>query len=176
MHVIVASVNPAKVEAVRVAVAAMFPGTELQVEGLYVPSGVSEQPMTDAETYEGAMNRAENAMKERPDADFWVGIEGGVEEHWCGEMGAFAWVVARSKEGTYGKGRTSMFFVPPKVADMVRGGTGLGAADDIVFGKVNNSEKGGVVGSLTGDVVDRKAYNVQAVAHAFIPFKNPDLY
>ncbi len=34
-------------------------------------------PMSDAETLMGATNRANNAKKEVPDADYWVGLEGG---------------------------------------------------------------------------------------------------
>ena len=34
----------------------------------------------DAETDQGAWNRVHSACVEHPDADFWVGIEGGVEE------------------------------------------------------------------------------------------------
>ncbi|PIP18303.1 MAG: hypothetical protein COX42_01625, partial [Parcubacteria group bacterium CG23_combo_of_CG06-09_8_20_14_all_35_6] len=41
----------------------------------------NKQPKTNQETFDGALNRI-NATKEiTPDADFWVGIEGGTEEN-----------------------------------------------------------------------------------------------
>jgi len=175
-RVVVASENPVKVEATRSAFSRMFPEDTFEVIGIAVDSGVDVQPRTDEETYQGALNRTDRAAEEHPDADFWVGIEGGVDEHWCGELGAFAWAVVRAKDGTHGKGCTSMFFVPPAVATLVRGGMELGPADDQVFGKENNKQKSGVVGSLTGGVIERSGYNAEAVVLALIPFKNPNLY
>jgi non-canonical (house-cleaning) NTP pyrophosphatase len=45
-----------------------------------VPSGVSIQPMSSQETLRGAFNRAHGAFELIPTGDFWVGIEGGVED------------------------------------------------------------------------------------------------
>ena len=53
----VASTNPVKVGAVQQALAACFPDRAVEVEGCSVPSGVADQPMSDAETKRGAMNR-----------------------------------------------------------------------------------------------------------------------
>ena len=57
----------------------------------------------------------------------------------------------------------------------MRQGIELGHADDQVFGRSNSKQQNGSVGLLTGDVVDRTAYYVQAVILALIPFKNPTL-
>ena len=57
-----------------------------------VPSGVRPQPLSDAETLQGALNRVQHAAHLVPQADYWVGIEGGVEER-QGSMEAFAWIV-----------------------------------------------------------------------------------
>ena len=153
----------------------MFAEEEFQIEGVTVSSGVADQPMNDGETYQGAWNRASNAGKERPDADFFVGIEGGIEEK-SSDMEAFAWVVIQSKDKGFGKGRTGTFFLPPEIAELIRQGKELGAADDIIFGRTNSKHGNGAVGILTGDVIDRTAYYTEAIVLALIPFKNKNLY
>ena len=64
--VIVASHNPVKINAVQAAFATMFPGDTVTVTGVTISSGVAEQPLSDAETYQGAFNRAVNAQKAVP--------------------------------------------------------------------------------------------------------------
>lgn len=131
--------------------------------------------MSDAETYKGALNRVTAASVKVPEADFWVGIEGGVEEK-NNEMEVFAWIVIKSNENLVGKGRTGTFFLPPKVSDLIHQGKELGEADDIVFGKMNSKQKNGAVGILTGDVIDRTTFYVDAIVLALIPFRNKALY
>ena len=121
------------------------------------------------------MNRVEAAQREHPVADFWVGIEGGVEEK-SGEIEVFAWIVVKSKDGRIGKGRAGTFFLPPKMAELVRQGKELGEVDDIVFGRTNSKQRNGTVGALTGDVIDRTEYYIHPIILALIPFKNEELY
>ncbi len=173
--VIVASTNPVKIEAVRRGFAAMFPASDLHIEGIAVHSGVSHQPMNDTETATGAQLRVENAKKEHPDALYWVGIEGGVQET-EGGMEAFAWVVVRDGSGEVGKGRTGTFLLPPAIVELIREGKELGEADDIVFGQTNSKQNMGAVGLLTGNVIDRTAYYEHAVILALIRFKHRNMF
>lgn len=175
--IIVASTNPVKVAAVRNGFSAMFPDTPFTVKGISVSSSVSHQPMTNAETEKGAVSRVQNAKIACPDADFWIGIEGGVEETQS-VMESFAWVVVESKKGLVGKGKTGAFILPPKVALLVRQGKELGEADDIVFGQSNSKQKMGAVGLLTNNSIDRTAYYTHAVILALIRFtsRNNGLY
>lgn len=175
MKIVVASKNPVKINATLNGFKKMFPETSFEVEGVSVPSNVSEQPTSDAETFTGALHRVDNASKEITDADFWVGIEGGVEEKQS-EMEAFAWIIVKSNTGTYGKGRTGTFFLPAKISELIKQGKELGEADDIVFGRINSKQENGAVGILTGDAVDRTKYYTEAVIFACIPFKNKELY
>jgi non-canonical (house-cleaning) NTP pyrophosphatase len=57
--------------------------------------------MTDAETLQGARNRAQNARDAEPQADYWVGIEGGVDDS-GDSMETFAWVVVLGRAKTAG--------------------------------------------------------------------------
>lgn len=174
MRVIVASENPVKVEAVRRALQRLFPNRPITVQGCRVDSGVADQPRSDSETLAGARNRAEAAAIAHPDADLWVGIEGGVEERPEG-MASFAWVVVRSPRGL-SPARSGTFFLPPAVARLVRQGYELGDADDRVFGLHNSKQQMGAVGLLTHGVIDRTALYCHAVTLALIPLVRPELY
>ena len=172
---VVASKNPVKINAALNGFKKMFPNEQFSIEGISVPSEVSDQPMNDDETYRGAINRVNNASQVIPTADYWIGIEGGIEAK--GEdMEAFAWIVIKSKDGKIGKARTGTLFLPPKISELIHQGKELGEADDIVFG-MNNSKQGiGTVGILTKNVSNREIFYSDAIVFALIPFINPDLY
>lgn len=173
--VVVASQNPVKTQAVTRGFQRMFPDETFLVQTVSAPSGVKHQPMSDAETLQGAMNRATQAANLLPTASYWVGIEGGIEVTTGGEMFAFAWVAVRT-HNRVGRGRTGTFYLPSAVSNLIRQGKELGEADDLVFGRTNSKQENGAVGLLTGDVVDRIQLYEMAVILALIPFKNPDLY
>jgi len=174
MQVVVASQNPVKLEAVRQAVERMFPDAQVTVSGCSVESGVSDQPRSDEETLTGARNRARAAAQAHPQADLWVGIEGGVEDRPEG-MASFAWVVVQHAHGI-SPARSGTFFLPPPVADLVRQGCELGEADDRVFGLHNSKQQMGAVGLLTHGVIDRTALYRHAVILALIPLVQPTLH
>lgn len=172
--VVVGSKNPVKVACAEEAFQLTF-DDQVLVQSLDVDSGVSRQPKGDQETYLGAYNRASNCKEAFPEADFWVGIEGGVDD--IGEsMTAFAWIVILDKSGKMGRSRTAAFFLPPKITELVREGTELGEANDIVFQRENSKQAGGAIGSLTRGLVSRKDLYQQAVLLALIAFSRRDLY
>lgn len=174
INIVVASKNPVKLRAVEYGFRKVFPEDRIEIQPVSVPSGVSDQPDTDAETLAGALNRASNAAREFPQADYWVGVEGGIAFQ-DSEMVAFAWIAIRSPH-QLGKARTGAFFLPPEVAELVRHGYELGAADDQVFGLTNSKQDNGAVGILTRNIIDRAKLYEQAVLLALIPFINPHLY
>jgi inosine/xanthosine triphosphatase len=172
-QLIIASTNPVKINAALVGFQTLFPEQHFTARGLSVPSGVSEQPMSDEETLRGAINRASAAGAAQPAADYAIGIEGGCEERY-GLLWTFAWVAVLRGDQT-GLGRTAAFALPEPVADLVRGGLELGDADDRVFGRSNSKQANGAIGLLTGDRIDRQTYYIHAVMMALVPFKNPAL-
>ena len=174
INFVVASTNPVKIQAAADGFQRLFPGSELNVIAASVPSDVAQQPVSDEETLRGALNRSANAQVAHPHADYWIGIEGGVQpiEH---EMIAFAWIVVSSRT-MIGKGRTGTFFLPPAVVELIRQGAELGEADDIVFGRSNSKQDNGAVGLLTGNVIDRAQLYEHAMILALIPFRNEALY
>lgn len=172
--IVTASESPVKNEAVKIAFLKAFPDTDYEMKSISVPSKVPDQPLGNDETYHGAKNRAENAKKQIPDADFWIGIEGGIEKNNLGTK-AFAWVYIISKT-KIGKARTASFFLPKKITDLIDKGYELGDADDIVFKQKDSKKKTGAVGILTNDIISRAKYYSEAVILALIPFINDELY
>ena len=172
--ILVASQNPVKAQAALAGFQRMFPGETFELRTVMVASGVSEQPFSSDETLQGAMQRAQSARQLDPWADYWVGIEGGVEEH-GEELCAFAWIAILADSLT-GIGRTGTFYLPPAVAALIRQGKELGEADDVIFQQNNSKQKNGAIGILTGNVIDRTQLYEQAVILALVPFKNPGLY
>jgi inosine/xanthosine triphosphatase len=173
-RIIVASQNPVKIRATLRGFQCMFPGNVFDLDTVTVSSGVGDQPFSSEETLRGALQRARRTAERMPDADFWVGIEGGVEETTDG-MVAFAWIVVQSTR-LVGKARTGTFFLPDRVACLIREGMELGEADDRVFGTENSKQEAGAVGLLTGDVIDRAGLYEHALVLALVPFRNRALY
>lgn len=174
-RIILASKNPVKARATLAGFQQMFPQDTFYVHTVSVALGVRPQPLSSAETLQGACERARRAVLTMPEADYGVGIEGGVEDQ-SGEMTAFAWIVVVSQNQLLGKACTGTFLLPEAVAALVRQGKELGEADDIVFGRVNSKQEQGAVGLLTGGVLDRTQLYAQAVVLALIPFKHRALY
>ena len=172
--IVVASKNPTKINAALNGFQEMFPNETFEATGISVPSGVSDQPIGDEETYQGAYNRAQGAKTAIPDADYWVGIEGGnivIDK----EMEVMAWIIVLSKT-QMGKARTAGFYLPPRIVELVNEGYELGDADDMVFGVENSKQTGGSSGLLTDNVMTRIRFYTPAVILALIPFKKPRLY
>jgi inosine/xanthosine triphosphatase len=176
LRVVVASRNPIKLAAAAAGFRRVLPARQVEVESVDVVSGVGEQPLSDGETRRGARQRANAAQTVRPAADFWVGLEGGVEdEAGGGTLWAFAWAAVRWPGGG-GEARSATFALPAAVADLVRQGLELGAADDLVFGREGSKSTSGAVGLLTHGAIDRAALYEPAVVLALIPWLQPDYF
>jgi inosine/xanthosine triphosphatase len=173
--VYIGSANPVKIKCTEYAFNDVFRDNQaFDFIGISVPSGVSDQPMTDQETLSGAENRAKQLMTEFHDGDFFVGIEGGIEQNES-ETEAFAWVVILNKN-MLGRARTATFQLPPKITELISQGVELGHADDMVFNRTNSKQGNGAVGILTNNIIDRIEYYRPAVVLALIPFINQSLY
>jgi len=169
MQVIVASRNTVKVAAVRQAFGAYFEPARIALESVDVESGVGDQPQNDVETRVGARNRASAAAAVQPDADYCVGLEGGIdmiEDH----LMAFAWMAIRARNGRISEARTVTLQLPDAVRDLVRDGMELGDANDRVFATSNSKQKGGAFGLLTDGRFTREGVYAQALTIALVPF------
>ena len=174
MKVVIASHNPAKIRAVNEAFALQFPETDFEPIPVSVESGVSEQPLSDRETRHGARNRAHNASQLQPDAEFWVGLEGGIETI-DDQLMAFAWMAVLGPDDKIGEARTVTLPLPPAVKALVEQGLELGDANDRVFSTVNSKHRGGAFGLLTNGIYTREGVYTEALVIALVPFVN-ELY
>jgi inosine/xanthosine triphosphatase len=170
--IVVASQNPVKVEATRRGFEKMFPGTVFHLHTVAALSGVRQQPLSDTETLQGALNRTQHAAHLMPQANYWVGIEGGVEER-QGTMEAFAWIVVYTPN-LVGRSRTGTFHVPAGVATLLRQGCELGPAVEELYGRSQVKHTTGAVGVLTDGVIDRVQLYEHAVVLALVPFKHAE--
>lgn len=172
MNVVVASFNPVKLQAVKAAFGSQFDNDSLDVHGCDVPSEVADQPVSDAETLRGARNRVANARRAQPSADFWVGLEGGVERS-ADRLVAFAWMVIAAADGRMSEVRSVGLPLPPAVARLMDEGLELGDANDRVFATRNSKQGGGAFGLLTNGLLTRESVYQQTLILALVPFVHP---
>lgn len=170
MHqVIVATTNPAKIQAILAAFDQIFGEGSCHIDAISVETGVPEQPFGSEETRAGARNRLTNARQVRPEADFWVAIEAGIDEG-----ATFSWVVIESRDQR-GEARSATLPLPQAILEQVRAGEALGPVMSKYTGidKIGNKE--GAIGVFTAGALTRSSVYHQAVVLALSPFHN-DLY
>ena len=172
MKVAVGSRNPAKLQAVRKAILRVWP--EAQVEGVNVPSGVSEMPMSDAECLAGARNRA-RAAREALAADLGVGLEGGAHEQ-DDTLLLIGWAAVYAADGREGVAGTARLPLPARIAGRVADGEELGPVMDELLDEHKSNHRGGAVGALTAGLVVRAEAFAMAVSYALAPFVAPEFY
>jgi len=110
--VIIASKNPVKMKATKIGFEKIFPNEEFEYDSIATPD-VSEQPVSSKETMNNALSRVNSAEESFQNADYWVGIDGGIERMGQ-EMELFAWIIIKSKD-LVGKSKTGTFFYLKKL-------------------------------------------------------------
>ena len=169
LTIVVTSFNPVKNEAVMEAFGNRFPLHDIRVIPVQVDSGVADQPMSDDETLRGARNRVAEARLKIPDADFWVGLEGGLD-FFDQHLMAFAWMVVSGPDNRSSETRSMTLPLPPRVQALVESGLELGDANDRVFSTLNSKQGGGAYGLLTDGLMTRESIYTQTLILALIPF------
>lgn len=170
----VGSENPVKIHCVAAAVAEFWPTS--RVVGINTDSQVSAQPKSEHEMYTGARNRAQQALEKITEANYGVGIEGGIVDNETG-MWAFAVVVILDRHNHSGEGQTGRFKLPEGVARLIREkGLELGAADDRFFGRHNSKQNEGAIGILSDGKITRLELYKPTVIFALLPFLHPEYY
>lgn len=174
MKVAVGSLNPTKINAVKIAFEKAFPLETCEVIGVSVPSGVSDQPMSDKETLRGGKNRAKRALR-KLSADYGVGIEGGLQKigkDWY----TSGWAIVVDKEGNIGSGSSIRMSIPPKLLELILNGTELGHANDIIFKQTNSKHASGHFGIMTNDNITRTNAYRDGVLSALGRFLHPEVF
>ncbi|GLS82422.1 inosine/xanthosine triphosphatase [Paraferrimonas haliotis] len=170
----VASKNPVKIAAAEQAFRQLFGQQVLHCEGVATDSQVSDQPMTDQETLDGALNRIANLKQQTPNVDYYVAMEGGVDLlH--GQAMTFAYIAVAHGD-TLSHTRTSALPLPQCAYQSLLNGEELGDVMDRLFNDNNIKQKGGAIGVLTHGQTSRQQVYQQALLMAMAPFINRDLY
>lgn len=165
-HVVSATTNPAKIQAILQAFNEIFGEGSCHIESVSVESGVPEQPFGSEETRAGARNRVANARRAQPNADFWVAIEAGIDEG-----STFSWVVI--DDGSLrGEARSATLPLPPTILEKVLAGEALGPVMSQHTGIDEIGRKEGAIGVFTAGKLTRSSVYHQAVVLALSPFHN----
>jgi inosine/xanthosine triphosphatase len=173
-RVVVGSTNPVKVAAVQAVFARCAPGT-LAI-GMEVASGVPDQPWGDDETRAGALQRALAAIGADPQAQFGVGLEGGVVREASGQVRSCAWAVIVDRAGVVSTGGSLAVPLPPAVAALLDAGMELGPAMDRVARTTGTKHGRGAVGLLTAGLIDRQAAYEPLVTYALSRWLGRELW
>lgn len=176
MKVLVGSKNQVKIKSVKEAFEKYYENVE--VEGFSIPSNVPEQPVGN-ETFTGAENRAlalmEINLAGNLNADFFVGIEGGIIEihnTWFG-FGCMC-VIDKNKNQSFGA--SPFFELPGFIVEELLDGIELGEVMDKLTGVENSKHKDGAIGFFTNGIMNRKNLYVQGLITALAPFQHKNLF
>ena len=153
MKVAIGTLNKAKTAAVENIINNHF--VNVQYIHKNVKSGVSEQPFSNEETRNGAINRAINALNETG-ATYSFGLEGGVHEI-DGIMYCVNWGAVALKKGTIYTAQGASFMLPEEIANRLREGKELGPVMDEFTNTQNIRHTEGAVGIFTKGLIDRKS-------------------
>jgi len=148
---------------------------EVKVIGVKVASGVDDQPMSDEEMFKGAYNRAKESLHKIKDAQFGVGIEGGLHKY------SFGWfekslIVISDRKGNYGVGSSGGLTLPKKVIERIKQGKNLEQAIDELFGTKKIGEGIGMFGIFTKGLITRSEGVKHGVAFALARFLHAEIY
>jgi inosine/xanthosine triphosphatase len=144
--------NRAKIEAVKGGLTELL-NQEIHYESFKTDSGVSEQPFSDKETIQGAVNRA-SAVLERSSGDIGIGLEGGVVHT---EYGLFLcnWgaLAENGKEPIIAGG--ARILLPESIAKRLLNGEELGPVMDGFCQTEGIRHHEGAMGIFTNEAVNR---------------------
>jgi inosine/xanthosine triphosphatase len=170
---------------------ALAPGTEIEVVGREVQSGVSHTPSTREELMLGARQRAEGlariAHTQGEPWQYFVGLEGGLdvvksgrelEESQGSPRRVFLESWAYVTDGVRGHfGRSGGVEIPELLAhEVLDQGVELSVAIDRFAGAVGIRDAQGAWGVLSANLISRQEAFRVAVVAAFAPFYNTKMY
>ncbi|MFY4774542.1 DUF84 family protein [Metabacillus sp. RGM 3146] len=150
MKIAIGTMNPVKINAIKNTFQA-FDGVTFKP--IAVSSGVSKQPLSDEETLEGAVNRANNALV-RGEADAGIGLEGGIAET---KEGYFLcnWGALSDGSGKPIVAGGARILLPEEIGREVKDGRELGDVMDEYTSLNNVRQNEGAIGIFTAGLVNR---------------------
>lgn len=123
MKAILGSINPDKIKIVKNALGELH--LDLEVEGVKADSEIADQPLDKETTKQGAVNRARNAKEINPNANFWIGLEGGLQDFGDGfRLVAYACLIDNDGNEFVDEGEE--IHLPEEVSKRVKNGEWFG--------------------------------------------------
>ena len=175
MKIIVTTENKAKIQAVQEVLVSVW--KEAEIIGEKFSSDILDQPMSEEEGVEGAINRAKNARDKYPEADYCIGMEGYVDTN---KQGMFlAGVVAiMNLSGDTGVGFSAKMQLPDSIKEKIEEGVELGPLVQNTMSDSNNAIRNfdGTNGILSKNLYNRVDEFKDATKCALVKFISPELY
>lgn len=171
----VGSQNPVKLRATKKVFSEIFGKKQkIKIVSVKADSGVFHTPSSIEEIIQGAINRANEAIK-KTRADFGVGLEGG---YYKTKFGYFLKGVAVivNKEGKIGIGGGNEILLPKKIVQELKRKKELGEIIDELKKEKNTKQKLGAVGFLLKGKFNRQKSFEIAILSAFARFLRGELY
>ena len=125
--------------------------------------------------YRGALNRAKKVLKKFRDADYGVGIEGGIVRSVFGHNEKTV-IVVMNRDGKIGVGVSPALILPKNIIKHINNGKNLTQAIDHEFGTKDIGKGIGAYGVFTKGFVTRARGMEQAIAFALSRFLHEDLF
>lgn len=175
MKVLIGTTNQGKIMGAKIALEKYF--KDVEIEGVKVPSNVSEQPL-NLETYQGAQNRVNNlieyAKNNNLKADLFMAVESGITNS-LGKWVITNVAVIKDNNGYESFGTSASFPVPEKHVKSILE-SDLGQVMDKLFDKSNLHVGTGGVGLITHGVITRIDLTAQSFIMALTQFINGDIW
>lgn len=153
MKILIGTYNKAKTKAVEAISTIYYP--DAIFENIAVPSLVSDQPMSQEETRQGAINRAKQLM-DNTDALFGIGLEGGIQEI-DGQMYICNWGALVTQTGAIFTATGAGVPLPNEIAEQLLAGAELGPVMDVYTNKNDIRHDEGAIGVFSNGLVNRRA-------------------
>ncbi|SFB37082.1 inosine/xanthosine triphosphatase [Lentibacillus halodurans] len=156
MTIVIGSRNPAKLAAVK----EVFLTDHVTTAD--APSLVSDQPFSDEETRQGAINRAFNSLKAQT-GEIGIGLEGGVMYV---DNGLYLcnWGALVTRHNNVFTASGARVLLPGEIDDQLKKGIELGDVMDEYAKRQDVRKKEGAIGIFTNDHVSRKEMFVHVVS------------
>ena len=173
--IVVGSTNPVKINAVKTTLSTLTQ-KPLIILSYPAPSNVPEQPFSDAQTRQGAINRAFNALDHSPQAHWGIGLEGGVRTitytnqkgRVIKEIVEVAWCAIVDKTGNIALGGGVEFQLPPAITKRLQKGEELGPIMDDLLNIPDVKKKIGAIGVLSNRLLTRQDIYQQLIKLALV--------
>ncbi len=175
MHIIITTENKAKVQAVCDVFSEAIPNCTFHAEKF--SSDIADQPTSEEEAIQGALNRAQNAQQKHTQADLCIGMEGYVHTNSFGMfLGGVVVIIDQNQKK--GIGVSAKLQIPPRIQTRINQGEELGPIIQTILNDTQNTVRHneGTNGILSQGLYTRIDEFKDATKCALAPFLSPQWY